>query len=64
MGARVAAAGHELVVFNRTRPKAEELAQRTGAQVADTAARGRGVRGGLPGFARRRRGGGSDLSRG
>jgi NAD(P)-dependent dehydrogenase (short-subunit alcohol dehydrogenase family) len=37
MGARVADAGHELVVFNRTRPKAEELAQRTGAQVADTA---------------------------
>jgi 3-hydroxyisobutyrate dehydrogenase-like beta-hydroxyacid dehydrogenase len=37
MGARVADARHELVVFNRTRPKAEELAQRTGTQVADTA---------------------------
>jgi 3-hydroxyisobutyrate dehydrogenase-like beta-hydroxyacid dehydrogenase len=37
MGARVAAAGHDLVVFNRTRSRAEELAQRSGAQVADTA---------------------------
>ena len=37
MGARVAGAGHDLVVFNRTRSRAEELAQRTGAQVASTA---------------------------
>jgi 3-hydroxyisobutyrate dehydrogenase-like beta-hydroxyacid dehydrogenase len=37
MGARVAGAGHDLVVFNRTRSRAENLAQRTGAQVADTA---------------------------
>jgi 3-hydroxyisobutyrate dehydrogenase-like beta-hydroxyacid dehydrogenase len=37
MGGRVAAAGHDLVVFNRTRSRAEELAERTGARVADTA---------------------------
>jgi 3-hydroxyisobutyrate dehydrogenase/2-hydroxy-3-oxopropionate reductase len=37
MGGRVAAAGHELMVFNRTRSRAEELARRTGAAVADTA---------------------------
>jgi 3-hydroxyisobutyrate dehydrogenase len=37
MGARVAAADHELVIFNRTRSRADEVAQRTGAQVADTA---------------------------
>jgi 3-hydroxyisobutyrate dehydrogenase-like beta-hydroxyacid dehydrogenase len=37
MGARVAGAGHDLVVFNRTRSGADDLAQRTGAQVADTA---------------------------
>ena len=37
MGARVAGAGHDLVVFNRTRSRAEELSQRTGAQVASTA---------------------------
>ena len=37
MGGRVAAAGHDLVVFNRTRSRAEDLARRTGAQVADTA---------------------------
>ena len=37
MGARVAGAGHDLVVFNRTRSRAEELSQRTGAQVAGTA---------------------------
>ena len=36
MGGRVAAAGHDLVVFNRTRSRAEELARRTGARVADT----------------------------
>jgi len=38
MGARVAGGGHDLVVFNRTRSRAEELARRTGAHVADTAA--------------------------
>jgi 3-hydroxyisobutyrate dehydrogenase-like beta-hydroxyacid dehydrogenase len=37
MGGRVAGAGHDLVVFNRTRARADDLAQRTGAQVADTA---------------------------
>ena len=37
MGGRVTAAGYDLVVFNRTRSRAEEVAQRTGAQVADTA---------------------------
>jgi 3-hydroxyisobutyrate dehydrogenase-like beta-hydroxyacid dehydrogenase len=37
MGARVAGAGHDLVVFNRTRSRANDLAQQTGAQVADTA---------------------------
>ena len=37
MGGRVAAAGHDLMVFNRTRSRAEELARRTGAGVADTA---------------------------
>jgi 3-hydroxyisobutyrate dehydrogenase/2-hydroxy-3-oxopropionate reductase len=37
MGARVAAAGHDLTVFNRTRSRAEDVARSTGAQVADTA---------------------------
>lgn len=37
MGAQVAGAGHDLVVFNRTRSRANDLAQQTGAQVADTA---------------------------
>jgi 3-hydroxyisobutyrate dehydrogenase len=37
MGGRVAAAGHELMVFNRTRSRAEEVARRSGAQVANTA---------------------------
>jgi len=37
MGARVAAADHELVIFNRTRSRAEEAAGRTGARVAGTA---------------------------
>jgi 3-hydroxyisobutyrate dehydrogenase-like beta-hydroxyacid dehydrogenase len=37
MGGRVAAAGHELMVFNRTRSGAEEVAGRTGARVANTA---------------------------
>lgn len=37
MGARVAGAGHDLVVFNRTGPRAEEVAQRTGGRVAETA---------------------------
>ena len=37
MGARVAAADHDLVVFNRTRSRAEEAAGRTGARVAETA---------------------------
>ena len=36
MAGRVAAANHDLVVFNRTRSRAEELARRTGAQVAGT----------------------------
>jgi 3-hydroxyisobutyrate dehydrogenase-like beta-hydroxyacid dehydrogenase len=37
MGGRVAAAGHDLVVFNRTRSRAEDLAGQTNAQVADSA---------------------------
>jgi 3-hydroxyisobutyrate dehydrogenase-like beta-hydroxyacid dehydrogenase len=37
MGARIAGAGHDLVVFNRTRSGADDLAQRIGAQAADTA---------------------------
>jgi 3-hydroxyisobutyrate dehydrogenase len=36
MGIRIAGAGHDLVVFNRTRSRCEEVALRTGAQVADT----------------------------
>jgi 3-hydroxyisobutyrate dehydrogenase-like beta-hydroxyacid dehydrogenase len=37
MAGRVADAGHDLVVFNRTRSRAEEAAGRTGARVADSA---------------------------
>jgi 3-hydroxyisobutyrate dehydrogenase-like beta-hydroxyacid dehydrogenase len=37
MGARVAGAGHDLVVFNRTRSRAEDLAGRTEARVVDSA---------------------------
>ena len=37
MGVRVAAAGHDLVVFNRTRSRAEDLAGQTNARVADSA---------------------------
>jgi 3-hydroxyisobutyrate dehydrogenase-like beta-hydroxyacid dehydrogenase len=37
MGIRVAGAGHELVVFSRTRSRSEDVARRTAAQVADTA---------------------------
>jgi 3-hydroxyisobutyrate dehydrogenase-like beta-hydroxyacid dehydrogenase len=37
MGGRVVDAGHDLMVFNRTRSRAEEVTRRTGAQVADTA---------------------------
>jgi 3-hydroxyisobutyrate dehydrogenase-like beta-hydroxyacid dehydrogenase len=37
MAGRIAAAGHDVVVFNRTRSRAEEAAGRTGARVADTA---------------------------
>jgi 3-hydroxyisobutyrate dehydrogenase len=37
MGARVVGAGHDLVVFNRTRSRSDDLAQQTGAQVADSA---------------------------
>ncbi len=37
MGGRVAAAGHDLVVFNRTRSRAEELAGQTNVRVADSA---------------------------
>ena len=37
MGARVAGAGHDLVVFNHTRQRAEDLAQRVPARVTDTA---------------------------
>jgi 3-hydroxyisobutyrate dehydrogenase-like beta-hydroxyacid dehydrogenase len=37
MGGRVAGAGHDLVVFNRTRSRAEDLAGRTEARVADSA---------------------------
>ena len=36
MGVRIAGAGHDLMVFNRTRSRCEEVAIRTGAQVADT----------------------------
>jgi 3-hydroxyisobutyrate dehydrogenase-like beta-hydroxyacid dehydrogenase len=37
MGGRVAAAGHDLVVFNRTRARAEDLAGQTNTRVADSA---------------------------
>ena len=37
MGIRVAEAGHDLVVYSRTRSRSEDLARRTPAQVADTA---------------------------
>jgi 3-hydroxyisobutyrate dehydrogenase-like beta-hydroxyacid dehydrogenase len=37
MAGRIAAAGHDVVVFNRTRSRAEEAAGRTGARVADSA---------------------------
>jgi 3-hydroxyisobutyrate dehydrogenase-like beta-hydroxyacid dehydrogenase len=37
MAGRVADAGHDVVVFNRTRSRAEEAARRTGARVADSA---------------------------
>ena len=36
MGIRIAEAGHDLTVFNRTRSRCEDVAVRTGAQVADT----------------------------
>jgi 3-hydroxyisobutyrate dehydrogenase-like beta-hydroxyacid dehydrogenase len=36
MGIRIAGAGHDLMVFNRTRSRCEEVALRTDAQVADT----------------------------
>ncbi len=39
MASRLAAAGHELILWNRTREKARALADRIGAQVADTPAR-------------------------
>lgn len=38
MAVRLAGAGHELVLFNRTRSRAEEVAAQTGARVAGTAA--------------------------
>ena len=34
MGGRIVEAGHDLVVFNRTRPRAAEVAQRIGGRVA------------------------------
>jgi 3-hydroxyisobutyrate dehydrogenase-like beta-hydroxyacid dehydrogenase len=37
MGARVADAGHDLVVFNRTRSRAEDLAGQANTRVADSA---------------------------
>ncbi len=37
MAGRVADAGHDVVVFNRTRSRAEEAAGRTGARVAESA---------------------------
>ena len=37
MAGRIAAAGHDVVVFNRTGPRAAEVAGRTGGRVADTA---------------------------
>jgi 3-hydroxyisobutyrate dehydrogenase-like beta-hydroxyacid dehydrogenase len=37
MGGRIVEAGHDLVVFNRTRPRAAEVAQRIGGRVAGTA---------------------------
>ena len=37
MGIRVAGAGHDLVVFSRTRSRSEDVARRTAARVADTA---------------------------
>jgi 3-hydroxyisobutyrate dehydrogenase-like beta-hydroxyacid dehydrogenase len=36
MGIRIAGAGHDLKVFNRTRWRCEDVSLRTGAQVADT----------------------------
>ena len=63
MGGRVAAAGHDLVVFNRTRSRAEDVARRTGAQVADTAREAAESRRDLPGLPCRRRGGDRDIPR-
>ena len=40
MGGRIVEAGHDLVVFNRTRPRAAEVAQRIGGRVAETASAG------------------------
>jgi len=37
MGIRVAGAGHDLVVFSRTRSRSEDVARRSAARVADTA---------------------------
>jgi len=37
MGGRIAEAGHDLVVFNRTRPRAAEIADRIGGRAAETA---------------------------
>ena len=37
MGGRIVEAGHDLVVFNRTRPRAAEVAQRIGGRVTETA---------------------------
>ena len=37
MGGRIAGVGHDLVVFNRTRSRAADLAEQTGARVADNA---------------------------
>ncbi|MPZ26570.1 MAG: NAD-binding protein [Micromonosporaceae bacterium] len=42
MAVRLAGAGHELVLFNRTRSRADELAGQTGARVAGTAAEAAG----------------------
>ena len=37
MGGRIVEAGHDLVVFNRTRPRAAEVTEQIGGRVAETA---------------------------
>ena len=37
MGGRIVGAGHDLVVFNRTRPRAADVTEQIGGRVAETA---------------------------